>query len=71
MLFVGWKLIHLFKLIWMYFQVLMLVSVLTTAWANEDDQKAEPMEQEPTIQVKVIHLKFNSILNIVVVNCKF
>ena len=39
----------------------MLVSVLTTAWANEDDQKAEPMEQEPTIQVKVIHLKFNSI----------
>ena len=45
----------------MYFQVLMLVSVLTTAWANEDDQKAEPMEQEPTIQVKVIHLKFNSI----------
>ena len=38
----------------MYFQVLMLVSVLATAWANEDDQKADPMEQEPTIQVKVI-----------------
>ena len=55
----------------MYFQVLMLVSVLTTAWANEDDQKAEPMEQEPTIQVKVIHLKFNSISNLVVVNCTF
>jgi len=32
--------------------VLMLVSVLATVWANEDDQKADPMEQEPTIQVK-------------------